>query len=108
MKKKKGFFESISKELEVVAHTFNPSTWNGRVGDLCEFQASPVYVEKYRVRPSLENEKRNEIGKNRPVRGWGRGSVVEYLPSMCQALVSMRTQCVKAGLALGGGGGILL
>ena len=27
----------------VVAHTFNPSTWEGEQADLCEFKASLVY-----------------------------------------------------------------
>jgi hypothetical protein len=33
----------------VVAHAFNPSTWEAEAGDLCEFEASLVYRGSSRI-----------------------------------------------------------
>jgi hypothetical protein len=37
------------KTAGMVAHTFNPHTWEAEAAELCEFQASLAYVVRYRT-----------------------------------------------------------
>jgi hypothetical protein len=41
-KSKKHSIRKTTTELEMVAHTFNSSTWEAEAGDLCEFKVSLV------------------------------------------------------------------
>lgn len=37
-------FPRLKLRLRIMAHTFNPSTWETRMADLSEFKASFVYI----------------------------------------------------------------
>jgi hypothetical protein len=45
----------------VVVNTFNPSTWEAEVGDLCELEASLVYRGSSRIAKATQ---RNSVWKN--------------------------------------------
>jgi hypothetical protein len=60
------FVKSLHSELGVVAHAFNPSTWEGRGRRISEFEASLVYKMSSRTaratqrNPDLRNQKKKK------------------------------------------------
>jgi hypothetical protein len=57
-----GYFKNESSSLGIVAHTFNPSTWEAEAGESLssEFEASLVYRVSYRTARAIQ---RNPVSK---------------------------------------------
>jgi len=51
---------NIYSKLLIVVHTFNPSTWESKASELCEFKASLVYIVSSKTARATQ---RNPVSK---------------------------------------------